>query len=1449
MKRLLSKILLVIITVNCLSGLSIGWAEEEPTPNQDIIVEIPDESDEEMSGEPVGEPTEAPVEEPTKEPAEEPTEEPEEESDEVPEGETTEEPEEESAEAPEEEPTEEPVEEPSVEPEEEPEEEPTGEPVEEPSVEPEEEPTEEPVEEPSVEHEEEPAGEPDADITEEPTVEPTVEPTDEPAVESTEEPDDEVIGDSTEEPGEESTAEPFVENTGEPSAEPGMEPTPELTTEPAPETTIEPVPEPVPAPTAEPVLDPMLGSVEAADADATIAPTEEASAEPTLEPVTTLYDELAAAASNTIMGGKVVYEWFTDSINYVGGVIAHIKPDIMLMSLEEELSYAYVTLNSPMLEVGESAHFSVDVEGGVEPYSFFYRLYRQDKSDTGSVFWSVSGSVLNTTDDDYYFTIPSEGRYVLQVLITDATGDTIIIQSNRYETPSEELRSKVSQVVSQCAGSGLSDYRKALNLHDWLCDNAEFDYSYSEYDPEGVLLDGKGVCQSFALAYQMLLTEAGVENTYVRGTGNGVGHAWNMVKLDGDWYHVDVSWDEDDAKRYYFGMSTELIERDHTISSYVPEATATKYNYALNAADGAFTSLSQLGALLDALPGSQTSFTFYYLGDDVINDDYIAWFIENSAEYGLTGCTYSYSSAYTRYVGGTREVVTGPDLSITSAAFNSATVNVGDAVGITVKTSGDAQYLHMYGEGGALIQKWAASGNSSVSGTVRTWNVSYTFSEAGSRTMTFKASADGSTVGTGKSASVTVKLDIDVDSAAFNSTTVNVGDAAGITVKTSSDAQYLHMYGEGGALIQTWAASGNSTVSGRVRTWNVSYTFGEAGSRTMTFKASADGSTVGTGKTAAITVEKPADVDVDSAAFNSSIGYVNTAIGITVKTHSDALYLHMYGEGGALITTWEADGNSTVSGTVRTWNVSYSFGGAGNRKMTFKASADGSTVGTGKTAEVLVASGAPAVGQVYFSKSIAAQNETVTITVKTNSDATHLTMYSEGGAKVVTWAASGNSSVSGTVRVWTVSYAFGGTGNRTMTFKASRDGGTTMGASGSAGIKIVAVSVSSAAFDNSIGYVSTAMGITVKTTADVNYLHMYSEGGALVKTWEASGNSTVSGTVRTWTVSYAFGGAGNRVMTFKTSVDSDYLSAGVTAKVLIASGAPAVGQVYFSKSIAAKNETVTVTVKTNSDATHLIMYSENGGKVKTWEASGNSSVSGTVRVWNITYAFSGAGARTMTFKASRDGGTTVGVSNSADIKIVAATVNSVSFNSSIGYVNTAMGITAKTASDMKYLYMYGEGGALITKWAADGNSTVSGSTRTWNVSYSFGGAGNRKMTFKTSIDGAYIGDGVTASVLVASGAPAVGQIIFSPTTAAKGETVTITVKTNSDATHLLMYSEGGNYVKTWAASGNSSVSGTVRVWKVTYAFGGAGNRQITFKASRDGGTTVGVGNTASITIN
>ena len=64
-------------------------------------------------------------------------------------------------------------------------------------------------------------------------------------------------------------------------------------------------------------------------------------------------------------------------------------------------------------------------------------------------------------------------------------------------------------------------------------------------------------------------------------------------------------------------------------------------------------------------------------------------------------------------------------------------------------------------------------------------------------------------------------------------------------MKTNSDAQYLIMCKEDGSEVTSWAASGNSTVSGNIRTWTVKYSFGGSGSRKMTFKAGVTKSTPG----------------------------------------------------------------------------------------------------------------------------------------------------------------------------------------------------------------------------------------------------------------------------------------------------------------------------------------------------------------------------------------------------------------------------------------------------------------------------------------------------------------------------------------------------------------------------------------------------------------------------
>ena len=95
----------------------------------------------------------------------------------------------------------------------------------------------------------------------------------------------------------------------------------------------------------------------------------------------------------------------------------------------------------------------------------------------------------------------------------------------------------------------MNDVEKALVLYEYLKLHTAFDYENykndsvpeSSYTIEGALVNGKAVCQGFTLAYGYLLNKVNIENKYV--TSSTMKSCWNMVKIDGEWYHVDTTWE------------------------------------------------------------------------------------------------------------------------------------------------------------------------------------------------------------------------------------------------------------------------------------------------------------------------------------------------------------------------------------------------------------------------------------------------------------------------------------------------------------------------------------------------------------------------------------------------------------------------------------------------------------------------------------------------------------------------------------------------------------------------------------------------------------------------------------------------------------------------------------------------------------------------------------------
>ena len=97
----------------------------------------------------------------------------------------------------------------------------------------------------------------------------------------------------------------------------------------------------------------------------------------------------------------------------------------------------------------------------------------------------------------------------------------------------------------------MTDFEKELALHDAFLKKVKY-YEYEDIDKipmikhtaYGALVQNEAVCDGYSKAFSLLLNQVGIESTIISGKTGNIAHAWNVVKLDNEWYHVDATWDD-----------------------------------------------------------------------------------------------------------------------------------------------------------------------------------------------------------------------------------------------------------------------------------------------------------------------------------------------------------------------------------------------------------------------------------------------------------------------------------------------------------------------------------------------------------------------------------------------------------------------------------------------------------------------------------------------------------------------------------------------------------------------------------------------------------------------------------------------------------------------------------------------------------------------------------------
>jgi hypothetical protein len=148
--------------------------------------------------------------------------------------------------------------------------------------------------------------------------------------------------------------------------------------------------------------------------------------------------------------------------------------------------------------------------------------------------WSVSYKTVRYSDGSVKTVETANDPAVLKLQV-------------QYETTLAQERivdSRVASIIKSLNLSKATDYEKVKAIHDYIINLASYDLTYQSSSAYDILINKTSVCEGYALSAYRLFTDAGLESRIITGDGDGERHAWNIVKVNGQWYNIDLTWDD-----------------------------------------------------------------------------------------------------------------------------------------------------------------------------------------------------------------------------------------------------------------------------------------------------------------------------------------------------------------------------------------------------------------------------------------------------------------------------------------------------------------------------------------------------------------------------------------------------------------------------------------------------------------------------------------------------------------------------------------------------------------------------------------------------------------------------------------------------------------------------------------------------------------------------------------
>ena len=174
-----------------------------------------------------------------------------------------------------------------------------------------------------------------------------------------------------------------------------------------------------------------------------------------------------------------------------------------------------------------------------------------DVSDIGITRDEAYNGGINTVINSHPEIIGIAGTSYYYSPSTNLVTKIVITYTSNAREEQQKLDAAINELNSRVDISGMTDEEIVLAYHEYLTSTVAYAYAAylqgslggaHEYDMYGALVNHSSVCQGYAETMFYLLKKAGLSCAIA--SSQNINHAWNIVKVNGKWYHVDATWDD-----------------------------------------------------------------------------------------------------------------------------------------------------------------------------------------------------------------------------------------------------------------------------------------------------------------------------------------------------------------------------------------------------------------------------------------------------------------------------------------------------------------------------------------------------------------------------------------------------------------------------------------------------------------------------------------------------------------------------------------------------------------------------------------------------------------------------------------------------------------------------------------------------------------------------------------